>query len=55
MIRALRLLVWSAWVGVRALLALATATHYVVGDDNDDIRAAWEAMHDDTQPIPVIR
>lgn len=55
MLRLLRYGLFWLWLGVRFLLALATAKEIAFTDPNADIKQAWSLLHDDTQPIPVIR
>lgn len=55
MLRLTRHAVFLLWMGVRFLIPFAAASDYVFADDNDDIRQAWSLLHDDTQPIPIIR
>lgn len=55
MLRFARYALFSLWLGVRFLLALATAKEIAFTDPNADIKQAWHLLHDDTQPIPIIR
>ena len=55
MLRLLRCAVFLAWVCVRFLLALANAKEAAFTNPNADVVAAWTLLHDDTQPIPIIR
>lgn len=55
MFRFIRYSVLLLWLAVRFLLALATAKEIAFTDPNADIKQAWSLLHDDTQPIPIIR
>jgi len=55
MLALVRHAVFVLWLGVRFLLALATAKEIAFTDPNADVKQAWSLMHDDTQPIPIIR
>ena len=52
---------WLRRLGFVCLLAVDTALAVVLfaeratEDPNADIKQAWGLLHDDTQPIPVIR
>ena len=54
-LRFIRHAVFLLWLVVRVLLALANAKAIAFTDPNDDIKQAWRLLHDDTQPIPIIR
>ena len=54
-LRLVWMLVLLLWMGVRFLLALATAKEIAFTDPNADVKQAWSLLHDDTQPIPIIR
>ena len=55
MFRLIRYSILMLWLGVRFLLALVTAKEIAFTDPNDDVKQAWHLLHDDTQPIPIIR
>ena len=55
MLSLVRHTVFVLWLGVRFLLALATAKEIAFTDPNEDIKQAWSLLHDDTQPIPIVR
>ena len=55
MLSLVRHTVFALWLGVRFLLALATAKEIAFTDPNEDIKQAWSLLHDDTQPIPIVR
>ena len=54
-LRFLRHAIFLLWLVVRFLLALATAKEIAFTDPNADVKQAWSLLHDDTQPIPIIR
>ena len=55
MLRLLRYSILLLWLAVRFLLALANAKEIAFPDPNADVKQAWSLLHDDTQPIPIIR
>lgn len=55
MLSVVRHAVFLLWLAVRFLLALATAKEIAFTDPNADVKQAWHLLHDDTQPIPIIR
>jgi len=54
-LRLIRHAVVLLWLAVRFLLALANAKEIAFADPNADVKQAWSLLHDDTQPIPIIR
>jgi hypothetical protein len=51
----LRRLVFVCLLAVDTALALVILAEKVTEDSNADIKQAWSLLHDDTQPIPIVR
>jgi hypothetical protein len=51
----LRRLIFVCLLFVKAALAVVIVAEKVAEDPNADIKQAWSLLHDDTQPIPIVR
>jgi len=51
----LRRAVFVCLLAVDTALAVVIFAERAVEDPNADIKQAWSLLHDDTQPIPIVR